>query len=84
MRQSDMHWADRSLPTALKSVRTRPLFMMTLAIQPYLVVGETPSVNRRVGVVQSGVVLIEAAVECRLRAFQGKSKQGHIPLVRRW
>ena len=43
-----------SLPTVLKSVRTRPLFVMTLAIQPYLVVGETPGVNRRVGVVPGG------------------------------
>jgi Protein of unknown function (DUF3237) len=49
-----MHAADKSLPTVLKSVRTRPLFVMTLAIQPYLVVGETPGVNRRVGVVPGG------------------------------
>jgi hypothetical protein len=40
-----MQPAHDSLPAVLKSVRTRPLFVMTLAIQPYLVVGETPGVN---------------------------------------
>jgi Protein of unknown function (DUF3237) len=44
-----------SLPEVLGSVRTRPLFVMKLAVQPYLVVGETPGVNRRVGVVPGGV-----------------------------
>jgi hypothetical protein len=49
-----MQPAFSSLPTVLQSVKTRPLFVMTLKIQPYLIVGETPGVNRRVGVVPGG------------------------------
>ncbi len=43
-----------NLPDALKSVRTRPLFVMRLDVRPYQVVGVTPGVNRRVGVVPGG------------------------------
>jgi hypothetical protein len=43
-----------SLPEALKSVRTRPLLVMRLNVQPYQLGGATPGVNRRIGVVPGG------------------------------
>jgi hypothetical protein len=42
------------LPDVLKSVRTRPLFVMRLSVRPLLDVGATPGANRRVGVVFGG------------------------------
>jgi hypothetical protein len=42
------------LPDALKSVRTRPLFVMRLAVRPLQIVGAAPSAYRRVGVVFGG------------------------------
>jgi hypothetical protein len=42
------------LPEALKSVRTRPLFVMRLDVQPLQIIGATPGSHRRVGVVPSG------------------------------
>ena len=35
-----------NLPDALKSVRTRPLFMMHLDVKPLLIVGATPGGHR--------------------------------------
>jgi hypothetical protein len=43
-----------NLPGVLKSVRTRPLFVMHLKVRPLVVVGATPGVNRRIGLVPSG------------------------------
>jgi hypothetical protein len=43
-----------NLPEALKSVRTRPLLVMRLKVQPYQLIGATPGVNRRIGVVPGG------------------------------
>jgi hypothetical protein len=43
-----------NLPEALKSVRTRPLFVIREQIPPLIVVGETPDAFRRVGIVQGG------------------------------
>jgi hypothetical protein len=43
-----------NLPEILKSVRTRPLFVMHLKVRPLVVVGATPGVNRRVGLVPGG------------------------------
>ena len=43
------------LPDTLKSVRTRPLFVMHLAVRPLQIVGDTPGGVRRIGVVPSGV-----------------------------
>jgi hypothetical protein len=43
-----------SLPETLKSVRTRPLFVMRLKVRPLVVVGNTPGVNRRIGLVYGG------------------------------
>ena len=43
------------LPEVLREVRTRPLFVMRLDVQPLQIVGATPGAYRRVGVVASGV-----------------------------
>jgi hypothetical protein len=42
------------LPQVLKEVRTRPLFVMHLKVRPLVVVGVTPGVNRRIGLVFGG------------------------------
>jgi hypothetical protein len=43
-----------SLPEALKSVRIRPLFVLLEKVPPLIIVGETPSAFRRIGMVQGG------------------------------
>ncbi|HEY1313822.1 MAG TPA: DUF3237 domain-containing protein [Steroidobacteraceae bacterium] len=43
------------IPDSLKSVRTRPLFVMRLDVKPLQLVGATPAGFRRVGVVPGGV-----------------------------
>src|SRR5580658_4712014 len=47
-------WLSQNLPEALKSVRTRPLFLLREAVPPLLVVGQTPNAFRRIGVIQGG------------------------------
>jgi hypothetical protein len=42
------------LPEALKSVKTRPLFVLREQVPPLLVVGLTPNGFRRIGLVQGG------------------------------
>jgi uncharacterized protein DUF3237 len=42
------------LPELLKSLRTRPLFLLREQVPPLLVVGQTPNAFRRVGTVQGG------------------------------
>jgi hypothetical protein len=42
------------LPDVLKTVRTRPMFVMRLDVRPLLIVGATPGPYRRVGVVPGG------------------------------
>jgi len=42
------------LPEVLKSVRTRPLFVMRLDVRKLLIVGATPGAYRRIGVVPGG------------------------------
>ncbi len=44
----------QSLPDALKSLRTRPLFVLREQVPPLLVVGQTPNAFRRIGLVQGG------------------------------
>jgi len=44
-----------SVPPTLREVHTRPLFVMRLSVRPYQLIGSTPGVNRRVGVVPGGV-----------------------------
>jgi hypothetical protein len=43
-----------NLPEALKSVKTKPLFVMRLDVNPMVMVGETPGGLRRVGIVTGG------------------------------
>ena len=43
-----------TLPLPLKSIATRPLFVMKLDVKPIVVVGQTPGPFRRVGIVPSG------------------------------
>jgi hypothetical protein len=43
-----------ALPDALKTVRTRPLFILRLRVPPLYVVGATPNAFRRVGVIEGG------------------------------
>src|SRR5713226_3220533 len=42
------------LPETLKSLRTRPLFVMRLDVRALLVIGATPGAYRRIGVVTGG------------------------------
>jgi hypothetical protein len=42
------------LPPVLKTVRTRPLFVMHLKVRPLVLVGATPGVDRRIGLVSGG------------------------------
>jgi hypothetical protein len=44
-----------SLPEALRTVRTAPLFVMRLTVRDIQSVGETPAAFRRIGVVPGGV-----------------------------
>src|SRR5258705_11298531 len=43
-----------NLPEALKTLRTRPLFVMRLDVRNLQIVGATPGAFRRVGVVPGG------------------------------
>jgi Protein of unknown function (DUF3237) len=43
------------LPDVLASVRTRPLFIMRLDVQPYQIIGGPDGAFRRVGVVPGGI-----------------------------
>ena len=42
------------LPESLKTLRTRPLFVLREQVPPLLVVGQTPKAFRRVGLIQGG------------------------------
>jgi hypothetical protein len=43
------------LPETLKSVATRPLFVLRLDVRPYQIIGAIPGGLRRIGVVPGGV-----------------------------
>jgi hypothetical protein len=43
-----------NFPDVLKTVRTKPLFVMHLDVRPLLIVGATPGAHRRVAVVPGG------------------------------
>jgi Protein of unknown function (DUF3237) len=45
---------NQNLPEALKSVRSRPLFLLREAVPPLLVLGQTPNAFRRIGVITGG------------------------------
>ena len=53
------------LPIPLREVRTRPLFVMRLDVRPLQIVGRTPGVHRRIGVVPGG-------------AFEGERLSGDV------
>ena len=42
------------LPESMRTIETRPLFVLREAVPPLLVVGDTPNGYRRVGLVQGG------------------------------
>jgi hypothetical protein len=44
----------QNLPQVLKSVETRPLFVLREAVPPLIVIGQTPNGFRRIGVVEGG------------------------------
>jgi hypothetical protein len=44
----------QNLPDTLKTVRTKPLFVLREQVPPLLVVGQTPNAFRRIGVIQGG------------------------------
>jgi hypothetical protein len=44
----------QELPEVLKSVRTRPLFVLREVVPPLIVVGQTPNAYRRIGVIEGG------------------------------
>jgi hypothetical protein len=43
-----------SVPAALRSIKTRPLFVLREQVPPLLVVGQTPNSFRRIGIVEGG------------------------------
>jgi len=47
------------LPDALKTIRTRPLFVLRLVVKPIQVVGATPGAFRRIGIVEGGTFVGE-------------------------
>ena len=53
------------LPDVLKTIRTRPLFVMRLDVKPLIVVGATPGAFRRIGVMPGG-------------AFEGERLSGDV------
>ena len=42
------------LPKEMKELRTRPLFIFLLHVEKATVIGKTPSIDRRVGVITGG------------------------------
>ena len=56
---------DHDLPITLREVRTRPLFVIRLDVRPLQIVGATPGVHRRIGVVPGG-------------AFEGERLSGEV------
>jgi hypothetical protein len=61
----------QELPELLKTVRTRPLFVLREAVPPLIVVGLTPNALRRIGVIQGG-------------AFEGERLSGEVVTGNDW
>jgi hypothetical protein len=61
----------QSVPEALKSVRTKPLFVLREQVPPLLVVGQTPNAYRRIGVIQGG-------------SFEGERLSGEVVTGNDW
>jgi hypothetical protein len=61
----------QALPEALKTVETRPLFVLRERVPPLLVVGQTPNAYRRIGVIQG-------------RSFEGERLSGEVVSGNDW
>jgi hypothetical protein len=61
----------QDLPEALKSVRTRPLFLLREAVPPLLVIGQTPNAFRRIGIITGG-------------SFEGERLSGEVVTGNDW
>jgi hypothetical protein len=44
----------QELPEVLKTVKTRPLFVLREAVPPLIVIGQTPNAFRRIGAIEGG------------------------------
>jgi hypothetical protein len=44
----------QELPEVLKTVKTRPLFVLREAVPPLIVIGQTPNAFRRIGAIEDG------------------------------
>jgi hypothetical protein len=60
-----------ALPEALKSLLTKPLFVLREQVPPLLVVGQTPNAFRRIGVIQGG-------------SFEGERLSGEVVTGNDW
>jgi hypothetical protein len=61
----------QALPEVLKSVTTRPLFVLREAVPPLIVIGQTPNAFRRIGVIQGG-------------SFEGERLSGEVVTGNDW
>jgi hypothetical protein len=61
----------QALPEVLKSVKTRPLFVLREAVPPLIVIGQTPNAFRRIGVIQGG-------------SFEGERLSGEVVTGNDW
>ena len=61
----------QELPDALKSVKTRPLFVLREAVPPLIVIGQTPNAFRRIGVIEGG-------------SFEGERLSGEVVTGNDW
>jgi hypothetical protein len=61
----------QNLPEALKSVRTKPLFLLREMVPPLVVVGQTPNAFRRIGIITGG-------------SFEGERLSGEVVTGNDW
>jgi hypothetical protein len=61
----------QALPEALRSVETRPLFVLREQVPPLIVVGQTPNAFRRIGMVEGG-------------SFEGQRQSGEVVSGNDW
>jgi Protein of unknown function (DUF3237) len=54
LEEINMTLINDSLPETLRTLRSKPLFTMRLAVRPLVLVGATPGVDRRIGLVPGG------------------------------
>jgi hypothetical protein len=61
----------QELPDVLKSVKTKPLFVLREAVPPLIVIGQTPNAFRRIGVIEGG-------------SFEGERLSGEVVTGNDW